>query len=178
MFYDTDGFSFNVPSNFQMRDEFANRPRYFEQNEPKRFNDLIEQYFYRTPLKAHYLEYVGFISPWYKQNFLSFCTNHLLRLLIVYKLAPQQYNYNAIAVLISGLLQFRDYLRNKILGLKYNFKDFNPSMMPSQREKKGKVKMKFLLSYAEKIYLTLEPEAAKLLPKHLKHKAKYAQKSI
>jgi len=174
MLYDTDGFSFNVPSNYRLRDEFSNRPRYFEYNEPKRFNDIIEQYFLGTPLKITYLEYTDFISPWYKQNFLSYCTNHLLKLMIVYQLAPQQYNYNIIGVIASGLLQFREMLRNKILGLKYNFKDFNPSMMPSKANKKGKVKLKFLLDYSDKIYLTLYPEAEKLLPRHLKHKKKYS----
>ena len=175
MLYDVSGAGVIASSNYQLRTEFANRPRYFEQNAPKRFNELIEQYYLRTPLKPHYQEYMSFISPHYQQIFKSYCTNHLLRLLLVYLQHPQQYNHNAQAVVISGLLQFREMLRNKILGLKYNFKDFEPSMMPSKANKQAKVKMSFLLSYSDKILDSLFPEAQKLLPLHLKHKSKHTK---
>ena len=65
-------------------------------------------------------------------------------------------------------------LRNKILGLKYHFKDFEPSMMPSKANKSGKVKIKFLLSHSEKMLDVLLPEAQRLLPLHLRHKKKYS----
>ena len=174
MLYNKDGSVVNAPSNYQMRDEFANRPRYFEQNNPKRFNYLIDGYFARTPLKHSYDEYMSYISPHYQQIFKSYCVNHLLRLLIVYLQNPQHYQYNMQSIVISGLLQFREMLRNKVLGLKYNFKEFKPSMMPSQANKSGKVKMSFLITYSDKILDALLPEAERLLPLHLKHKAKYS----
>ena len=175
MFYNKDGILSNAPSNYQMRDEFANRPRYFEQNSPKRFNHLIDGYFARTPLKRNYAEYMSFISPHYQQIFKSYCVNHLLRLLILYLQNPQHYHYDVQSIVISGLLQFREMLRNKILGLKYNFKEFKPSMMPSKANKRAKVKMSFLKSHSDTILDALLPEAKKLLPLHLKHKAKYAK---
>jgi len=176
MLYNVDGSIANAPSNYQLKDEFANRPRYFEFNSPKRFHYLVDGYFTRTPLKTNYDEYMTYISPHYQHIFKSYCVNHMIRLLIVYLLNPQHYNHNMQGIIISGLLQYREMLRNKILGLKYHFKDFEPSMMASKAHKPGKVRMKFLLAHSEKIMDALLPEAQKLLPLHLKHKKKYSTK--
>ena len=170
--HDEDGLTCWIYSNrWMMRNEFANRPRYFETNEPKRFAYLVDGFYQGSHLKPHYDEYMAFISPHYQQLFKSFCVNHLLRIMIMWLQNPQHYHYNLKGTIASGLLQFREMLRNKILGLKYNFKNFEPAMIPSIVEKK--ISLKHILNYADRFLDALLPEAEKLLPKHLAHKLKH-----